>query len=376
MKRAAFVVLFCACGSARPQTATLPPQPSASVAPPPKPLVVAMPSAKHELRLLTRKLLVEKLPSTNVPFDVELRGDHDAALLASIDAATRGWTHAYLETSPTTNRFAIVGANASTATAFALFDEAGSKLVSHVADAAFFGQDGDFLYVSKNQIYAGDGHRTLGGVQSELCLERTCKKRTFPIAATAGATRILVSRRGRGFVEGDDLFVLDPRTGAATPLAAPSKTTAFLGGALLSTGTFCTYEMPYSHGEETVTATLECAAPPWTEMKGIFVHEGGGMYVGGSGGRVVTGLVGHLDVLDADGKSHVSYVPPVRGLPIALGDGRTVAIEGDDEIVLVDVVDETYAVVTGVPTIAMPLAGRAKAFIATGDGTAWLVRYE
>ena len=337
---------------------------------------MATAATKHELKLVTRKFSVEKLPSTDVPFDIELRGQHDAALLASIDAATRGWKHAYLETSPTTNRFAIVGVDPSTATSFVLFDEAGRKLLSHVADAAFFGQDGDFLYVSKNQIYAGDGKRAVGGVQSELCLERTCKKRTFPIAATAGATKILVSRRGHGFVEGDDLFVLDPITGAATPLAAPSKTTAFLGGALLPTGTFCTYEMPYSHGEDSVTATLECAAPPWTEMKSIFVHEGGGMYVGGAGARVVTGLVGHLDVLDADGKSHVSYVPPVHGLPIALGDGRTVAIEGDNEILLVDVVDETYAVVTGVPTIVMPLAGRAKAFIATGDSTASLVRFE
>jgi hypothetical protein len=277
--------------------------------------------------------------------------------------------------SPTTDRFAIVGMNASTATAFVLFDGAGRKLVSHVADAAFFAQDGDFLYVLKNRIYAGDGNRALGA-QSELCLERTCKKGTFPIAATAGATKILVSRRGGGFVEGDDLFVLDPMTGAAAPLAAPSKTTAFLGGELLSTGTYCTYEMPYIHGDEIPTATLECAAPPWTEMKSIFVHEGGGMYVGGAGARVVTGLVGRLDVMDPDGKNHVTYAPPVRGLLIALGDGRTVAIEGDDAIALVDVVDETYALLAVKPTIVMPLAGRAKAFIATGDGTASLVRYE
>ena len=375
MRLALWIVVACACGSSHPQTATLPPQPAPSSAPP-KPVVAATPAAKHELKQVVRKFFVEKLPTTNVPFDVELRGQRDAALRASIEAATRGWTHMSLETSPTTSRFAIVGVDASTATAFVLFDEAGRKLVSHVADAALFGQDGDFIYVSKNQIYAADGKRTVGGVQSELCLERTCKKRTFPIAATAGATKILVSRRGHGFVEGDDLFVLDPTAGTATPLAAPSKTTAFLGGALLATGTFCTYEMPYSHGEETVSATLECAAPPWTEMKTIFVHEGGGMYVGGAGARVVTGLVGHLDVLDADGKSHVSYVPPVHGLPTALGDGRTVAIEGDDEILLVDVVDETYAAVTGVPTVVMPLAGRAKAFIATGDGTASLVRFE
>lgn len=128
-----------------------------------------------------------------------------------------------------------------------------------LADTAFFAEDGDLLYVLKNQIYAGDGSRTLGGPQTELCLERSCKKRTFPIAATAGATKILVSRRSGGFVEGDDLFVLDPMMGAATPLAAPSKTTAFLDGALLSNGVYCTYEMPYSHGRETVNATLECA---------------------------------------------------------------------------------------------------------------------
>ncbi|HEY1959305.1 MAG TPA: hypothetical protein VGH28_27010 [Polyangiaceae bacterium] len=376
MRFAAFaLVVFVACGSSHPPTATLPPQPSSS-ATPPKPVIAATPAAKHELKRVECKYSVEKLPSTTVPFDVELRGDHDAALLASILAATRGWTHAHLETSPTSKRFAIVGVNASTATAFVLFDEAGKKLVSHVADAAFFGQDGDFLYVSQNRIYAGDGSRALGGVQTELCLERTCKTRTFPIAATAGATKILVSRRSNAFVQGDDLFVLDPMTGAAAPLVAASKTTAFLGGTLLSTGAWCTYEMPYSRGDEPVNATLECAAPPWTAMKSIFVHEGGGMYVGAAGARVVTGLVGHLDVMDVDGTNHASYDPPLRGLPNALGDGRTVAIEGDDSIALVDVIDETYALVTGTPTVVVPLAGHAKAFIATGDGTASLVRYE
>lgn len=87
-------------------------------------------------------------------------------------------------------------------------------------------------------------------------------------------------------------------------------------------------------------------------------------------------MVGRLDVIDPDGKNHVTYVPPVNGLLVALGDGRTVAIEGDDAIALVDVVDETYALLAVQPTIVMPLAGRAKAFIATGDGTASLVRYE
>lgn len=302
---------------------------------------------------------MEKL-QTPIPLDIELRGEHDAALAASIANATRGWTYVRVGTSPRADRLVVHGQDTQKARAFVLFDGAGKRLASHAADTTFFGEDGAFLYVWRDRFYDADGHE-LGKRAPGLS----------PITATTGVTRVLATHADGWNVE---LFVLDPLTGATTSIA-PARSRTYVAGSRLSNGTYCMYERP--NEAESVQATLECAAPPWTEMKPIFVHDGGGAQLFDVAGRVVSAMDGRLDVIDLDGKHHVTYTPPIHGTPTLLGDRRTIAIKGDDAIALVDVVDETYAMIALTPAQVSPLACAAKAFLAQDGGpTASLVRYE
>jgi hypothetical protein len=136
--------------------------------------------ANHELKRVERKYSVEKLPTTTVPFDVELRGGHDAKLLSSIENETRGWKHAHVAVSPRGDRFAIVGMN----------------------------PQGNTLAVVGNRIYASDGSRALGGPQKDLI-------QTFPMAATAGATKMLVQRAAT--MQSIELVVLDSNATTRSP---------------------------------------------------------------------------------------------------------------------------------------------------------------
>ncbi len=377
MKRAILLVALAACGSRTP-TATLPAQPSAS---PPAPISSAPPPAAdtHALRRVERKASVEALKTTKIPWDVQLRGEHDDALERAIQSATAAWSYPSLTMSPRGDRILVSGETRSGQSTFALLDATGQRLRAQAGDNPIFTSDGEVLYRVGTQLFILDATpRAIGGPESALCVESSCKKRSVMIAATAGASKVLVSQIGRGFVHDEDVFVLDPRTGSTNAVFAPSPDAAFLAGGLFASGQFCAYQMAYSHGDGVPTpATLECATPPWSDVKKLFVSTGGAGNLGDVGGRVVTGDSSTLHVFDATLTKHATYaLPEGGGLPIALTDGRSVAIEGRDRILLVDVVDETYAVLTGVPTVVMPLVGHVKAFVATGDGTASIVRYE
>jgi hypothetical protein len=342
------------------------------------------PPNREERRTLAktaRDFQVSKLPSTSFDVDVLFRGQRDPKLVAAVHKALPAGARFRAPEGARDGKRFLVSARDGASTKVLVFDVSGKLLGSHQGEEPFFLADGSIAYRSGQSLFAWDGGSgapvALGGPFKSLCVDKTCGPRMFVAAVDPGRKHALVALSGGGFVSDDNLDVLDLATGALAPVIGRSDDLAYLGGKLFGDGAFCTYEMPVSKSPDAPApdATLLCFDPPWTTARALMVHSGGAPMIGEVGGLVVSGDTSVLHVLDRKSGRHRSYELPERGLFVALADGRSVAIEGDNHVLLVDVIDETYASLDIAQTVVLPLGPGVKAFVATGDGSASLVRY-
>ncbi len=342
------------------------------------------PPPPRALSRVERSFAGTRLPSPQVGPDVYLRGAVDASFRAAIDAATRGLHHAEPQAGPK-ERFFVEGRDAQGESKLVLFGGAAAVVGTEAGEDAFFTETGGLVFHRGTKLFAWDGAsppRALGGDQAALCVQRTCKARTIPIALSGDEKVALVGVYRGGFVSDDEAFALDLATGATTAVVARSKDVAWLSGTRLADGTFCSFRTEVSHAAEpggpSAPGVLQCFSPPWASGRALLQTNGGAwVALGGVGSKLVTGDVSALHVVDPkSGEEKVYPTPEGGGLIMPLHDGRSVAIEGDDHILLVDVEAETYAVYATPQTVVMALGEGVKAFISTGDGTASLVRYD
>lgn len=376
---AALVVLLVGCRD-RTEGVVLPVASATGVPVTPLPSASAA-SPAHALTKKERAFTATKLPSTDLPADVFLRGTLDPAFRASVDAAVRSLRRSTPTPGPE-GRFLVGGVDAQQIAQVILFDAAGKAIGTQQGEHPFFAADGSVVFHRGPKVFVWDGaappHAAYGD-QSALCVTASCKAKTIPIALSADRRIALVGIFRGGFVSDDESFALDLATGATTPVVARSKDVAYLSGTTLADGTYCSFRTAVRQGDGPSTpGVLLCYAPPWASGRALIETDGGAwVALGGVAGKVVTGDVHTLHVLDPKTAEHRAYPSPEGGgLIMPLRDGRSVAIEGDHAIVLVDVVDETYAVYPTERTIVMALGDGVKGFISTGDGTATLVRYE
>jgi hypothetical protein len=343
------------------------------------------PSAQPKLARVERSFTSAKLPSTDVTPDVFLRGAVNPAFRAALDAATRSLVRRGGPVAGPEGRFFVPGEDAQGNAKFVLFAADGSALGTDLGEDVFFGATGALVFHRGPRMWTWDGRappRALGADQPKLCGARTCKPRTVPIALSADEKTVLVALARGGFVGDDESFALDLATGAATTVLARSNDVAYLSGTRSNDGTFCAFKTPVSHAAEpggpSAPGVLLCFPPPWSAGRALLETSGGAwVALGGVGSKLVTGDVSALHVVDPrTGDDRAYATPEGGGLLVPLRDGRSVAVEGDDRILLVDVVAETYAVYATSQTIVLPLGEGVKGFIATGDGKATLVRFE
>lgn len=340
--------------------------------------------AKKEARGLVKKERAfsrTKLEEKDVGWDVLLRGALDPAFRKSIDAVVGGWRHAR-PTVGADGRFLVTGEATGKVWSFVLFDAAGAKVASLAGEDPFFLPNGEVMFHVGQQLMAlganGAAH-AVGGPQAALCTDGSCALRTVPIAASPDMTKLLVGGYRRAFVSDDAAFVLDLATGVLSPLVARSKDVAWLSGTLLDDGSYCSFRTFVAHGPDDTAArpgSLVCFGPPWEKGRTLLQTDGGAwVTLAGLGPWLVTGDVRTLHVLDRKTDAHRAYPGPEGGgLPMPLADGRTVVLEGDGKLVVVDLADESYSTIVIEQTVVEALPGRATAFIATGDGTRTLVR--
>ena len=377
MRRALALVGLFACHATERRDVDLPTHVDAPTPPP----IASVAAKPHVLVEKPRPFTVTKLAFAEPTLDVFVRGTPDPDFTAKIDAATKGLQR---RRRPVVGhgRIAIAGESTS-GPAILLFDTS-ARLLGQIRGAhPFFLPDGRVGFHDGNRVGVWDGQgapRMLGADQPSLCVAPSCKRAAFPIALSPDLSVALVGVFGGGFVSDDEAFRLDLGASTTQAVVSRSKDTSYLSGTTMADGTYCSFRTKVGHGpgEPGEPGVLLCFAPPWDQGRELLATEGGAyVALGGVAGKVVTGDVHTIHVLDPRTGEHVAYPSPAGGgLIMPLDDGRDVAIEGDDAIVVVDLVAETFASYPTKNTVVFPLGPGVKGFVSSGDGTGTLVTFE